>query len=263
MWRLGRKMYAFARGDGLNDPRTNGEYWLLDRVMASCRQPVVVLDVGANRGDWTAQALRVGLTRDELHVHAFEPSVPTRARLAARFETVSRVSVQPFALSDQTGEGNFYNNADNDGTSSLFPVAGAAPEIVQLKTLDDFIQEEGLDVITMVKIDAEGFDLLVLRGGARALSEGIIEVVQFEYNWRWLRNHASLRDVFDFIAGKPYRLGKLVGESIEFFSEWHFELDRYFENNYVLVREDSALRGFGVEVHFDDSNSAVTATPKA
>lgn len=29
MWRLGRKMYAYARGDGQNDPRTNGEYWLL------------------------------------------------------------------------------------------------------------------------------------------------------------------------------------------------------------------------------------------
>src|SRR4029453_10269689 len=114
MWRLGRKMYAFARGDGLNDPRTNGEYWLLDRVMAACQGPVVLLDVGANRGDWTAQALRVGGTSEEVHVPAFAPSEPTRAMLAARFGTVSRVSVQPFALSDQTGEGTFYNDADNE-----------------------------------------------------------------------------------------------------------------------------------------------------
>jgi FkbM family methyltransferase len=263
MWRLGRKIYAFARGDGLNDPRTNGEYWLLDRVMASCRGPVVLLDVGANRGDWTAQALRAGLARDELHVHAFEPSESIRGMLTARFESASEVSVQPFALSDKTGEGTFYNDAGNDGTSSLFPVSGSAAATVQLKTLDDLIQEMGIDELTMVKIDTEGFDLLVLKGGERALRERRIEVIQFEYNWRWLRNHASLRDVFDFVADKPYRLGKLAGERIEFFGEWHFELDRYFENNYVLVREDSALGDFGVDVYFDDSNSAVTAKPNS
>ena len=33
MWRLVRKIYTYARGDGQNDPRTNGEYWLLEHVV--------------------------------------------------------------------------------------------------------------------------------------------------------------------------------------------------------------------------------------
>ncbi len=254
-------MYTFARGDGPNDPRTNGEYWLLGRVLASCRGPVMLLDVGANKGDWTAEALQIGRTLEELHVHAFEPSEHIRAVLAARFGTVGRVTVQPFALSNKMGEATLFSDAGKAGTDSLSSVSGSATTIVQMRTLDDFIEEEEIDYAFMVKIDTEGFDLLVLHGGERAFSEGRIEVAQFEYNWRWLLNHCSLRDVFDFISDKPYRLGKLVGDKIEFFGEWHFELDRYFENNYVLVRKDSALCGFGVELYFDSSNSGVTARP--
>jgi len=50
-------MYTYARGDGPNDPRTNGEYWLLEHVVKASPGPQVLLDVGANKGDWTAQAL--------------------------------------------------------------------------------------------------------------------------------------------------------------------------------------------------------------
>ncbi len=109
----------------------------------------------------------------------------------------------------------------------------------------------------MVKIDTEGFDLLVLRGAEESLHDGRIEVVQFEYNWRWLLNHASLHDVFDLISNKPYRLGKLVGETIEFYDQWHFELDRFFENNYVLIRNNSDLCLLASTVQFDRSNVGV------
>lgn len=111
----------------------------------------------------------------------------------------------------------------------------------------------------MVKIDTEGFDLLVLRGAEQTLHDGRIEIVQFEYNWRWLPNHVCLRDVFALIADKPYRLGKLCGNTIEFYDQWHFELDRFFENNYVLIRNDSNLRMLGSAVRFDESNVVVHA----
>ncbi len=86
------------------------------------------------------------------------------------------------------------------------------------------------------------------------LATGSIEVVQFEYNWRWLLNKASLLDVFALVKDMPYRVGKLLDGSIEFYDEWHFELDRFFENNYVLVRKGSRLDHQGVTVWFDSSN---------
>jgi FkbM family methyltransferase len=175
--------------------------------------------------------------------------------LSARFMESAAVTVQPYALSDALGEATFYSGEVGAGTNSLSPASGTKAEIVKLTTVDEFLQQSREASVSMVKIDTEGFDLLVLKGAEKALSAGLIELVQFEYNWRWLLNHASLRDVFDLISAKPYRLGKLVGETIEFYEKWHFELDRYFENNYVLVRRDSELCFLGIEVHFDRSNA--------
>jgi len=126
-----------------------------------------------------------------------------------------------------------------------------------LRRLDTFLVDERINAVKMAKIDTEGFDFLVLKGAEQALTLGAFEIVQFEYNWRWLLNQTSLRDVFHLISGKPYRLGKLMGESIEFYDDWHFELDRYFENNYVLVRRDSPVMELGRAACFDQSNAPI------
>ena len=250
-------MYTYARGDGQNDPRTNGEYWLLEHVLKASPGPCVLLDVGANKGDWTAQALELAQASREIHVHSFEPSLATRSMLTARFIGSTAVTVQPYALSEKVGEATFYSNEDGAGTNSLSPSSGSNVEVVKVTTIDRFLQQSGIETVSMVKIDTEGFDLLVLRGAAKSLHDGRIEIVQFEYNWRWLLNHASLRDAFDLISNKPYRVGKLVGATIEFYERWHFELDRFFENNYVLVRNNSNLCLLGSTVQFDRSNVGV------
>ena len=257
-WRLGRKMYTSARGDSQNDPATNGEYWLLRNALAMPVGARVFLDVGANMGNWSAKAIEIAGAKQPMKIHAFEPSLETRVMLSARFPDSSAVSVQPYALSDSAGEATFYSEKDGAGTNSLSSSSGSKSEIVKLTTIDIFLEEANIAEVCMVKIDTEGFDLLVLRGAEKALNAGRIEVLQFEYNWRWLQNHVSLRDVFDLIAGKPYCFGKLVGQTIEFYDEWHFELDRFFENNYVLVRQDSDLCLLGEHFRFDRSNVIIS-----
>lgn len=256
-WRLGRKMYTAARGDSQNDPGTNGEYWLLRHVLTLPATTKVLLDVGANKGNWSAKAIEMAGATQALNIHAFEPSQATRLMLAARFPDSNAVTVQPYALSDSTGEATFYSEEVGGGTNSLSSSSGSKSEIVKLTTVDIFLKETDIAEVSMMKIDTEGFDLLVLRGAENALNAGRIEVLQFEYNWRWLLNHASLRDVFDLIADKPYRFGKLVGETIEFYDGWHFELDRFFENNYVLIRKDSKLCWIGKSFQFDYANVSV------
>lgn len=248
-----------ARGDGPNNPRTNGEYWLLEHVLGSSSDTRLLLDVGANKGDWTAEALGFARSHINIHVHAFEPSLATRSMLTARFKESDEVTVEPYALSETVGEATFYSQDNGAGTNSLSPSSGLNAEVVKVTTIDRFLQQTEIGVVSMVKIDTEGFDLLVLRGAEKSLRDGRIDVVQFEYNWRWLLNHACLRDVFDLISDKPYRFGKLSGGIIEFFDQWHFELDRYFENNYVLIRNGSDLRSLGSTVQFDASNVGVYA----
>jgi FkbM family methyltransferase len=257
LWRFGRKVYCLARGDLPNRPETNGEYWLLDQFLATCDTDSVFIDVGANQGDWTLRALDVAARGSaSLKVYAFEPSTATRAILTRRLAARDSVKINANALSSAEGEVYFYSNENGSGTNSLSEVSGNQRELVRMITLDSFLAEGGIRHIGMLKIDTEGFDFAVLKGGERALAAGLIELVQFEYNWRWLINHVALRDVFTFIKDKPYRIGKLVGNSIELFDEWHFEMDRYFENNYVLLREGSSMLNIVNPVRFDESNCA-------
>src|SRR4051794_3594267 len=85
LWRGGRKIYAYARGESANDPHTNGEYLLLRHILESGEGADILLDIGANRGDWTAKALQIAQATRRIHVHAFEPSTATRASLSTRF----------------------------------------------------------------------------------------------------------------------------------------------------------------------------------
>lgn len=257
-WRLGRKIYCWARGDLQNDPSRNGEYWLLEKAINDSDMQLVLFDVGANKGDWSVRALSLAKKFDKQPtLFAFEPCGETRAILKGRLPAGLNVIVSPCALAEAEGEASFYSSGAGSGTNSLNAISGDAVEQVRMTTFDAYIKEHQLERVSMLKIDTEGFDLAVLQGAATALANGKIDLIQFEYNWRWLLNKASLRDVFQLIKGKPYRLGKLVGESMVLFDEWHFELDRFFENNYVLVLKGSAMENRGQSIMFDASNVAV------
>lgn len=255
LWRVGRSAYAAARGDFANDPRTNGEYWLLAEVLRGASSGAVLFDVGANMGDWTVEAQRLCAEKNiQCNLHAFEPAAATRAMLSSRVSAFAEVHA--CALSDRPGETAFYSTSVGAGSNSLYLMQGAEKEVVRLATLDQMIADAVDGGVLFVKVDTEGFDLSVLRGAEESLKGGLIEVVQFEYNWRWLQNHASLLDVFAFIEALPYRLGKLAGERIEFYDVWHFELDRFIEANFVLVRRGSSFEAFGTGMEFNDFNTA-------
>ncbi len=255
LWRISRKFYMLSRLDGDNDPTKNGEYWLLKQVVELAKPETPLLfDVGANQGNWTDKALAFRGSK-AIRIEAFEPSSETRRILVERVGSNASVGVNAVALSSEVGTARFYSNSVGAGTNSLDSVSGDRVEEVDVTTIDMYMAKHSLQRIDFLKIDTEGFDFNVLQGASGVLQQGNIEIIQFEYNWRWLINHKSLRDVFAFIADKPYRFGKLSGNRIHLFEVWHFELDRYFENNYVLVHKNSALMALTKEARFDGSNT--------
>ena len=257
-WRMGRKLYFWGRGEQHNSPEANGEYWLLAEVVRLSSQHAHFMDIGANKGDWTIEALKLSEeTGKSVNLHAFEPCTGTRQMLEARLPEGAGARVNALAMSSTPGETEFYSSGAGLGTNSLNQVSGTEVERVQVSTIDAYLESNGINRVELVKVDTEGFDLEVLRGAERALSEGKIALIQFEYNWRWLLNRASLLQVFQLIAGTPYRFGRLVNGGIKIYEQWHFELDRYFEGNYVLIHVDFVLNESCSRVEFDQHNVGI------
>jgi FkbM family methyltransferase len=259
LYRVGRKLYRYARREEENHPSTNGEYWLLDLAVTNAKAGALTMfDVGANMGDWTAQARECLLRHGRKGMtYAFEPTPSTFKVLNQRFWGDTSIRAIPLAVSEEPGEQTFYVVAEMAGTNSLVDGEGGAKTAVQVTTVDAILAEHRIEHVTLLKSDTEGNDLAVLRGGAQSLAEGRVDIWQFEYNHRWVYSRSFLRDVFELIRETPYALGKLYCNGIELFDAWHPELERYFETNFVLIRAGSSLQRIAGSFSFDQSNVAV------
>jgi FkbM family methyltransferase len=246
IWRAGRKLYMWARKDQPNEMATNGECRLqrlvVDNMAASSR--LIALDVGARIGDWSKSLLDAarGLPGGIL-IHAFEPVPDSRRTIA---ETLAgpigsgQLRVNAIALSDTLEKRPMYVPHHQAGTSTLHPDSSVNYEQVlevETSTADEYCRANSIDHIDLFKVDTEGNDLSVIRGASGLLKRGAIDVLQFEYNHRWVYSRTFLKDVFDLIEGGPYRLAKICSDALEVYTEWHPELERYFETNYALVHE--------------------------
>jgi FkbM family methyltransferase len=137
----------------------------------------VFVDVGAHYGYHSLLASElVGPTG---RVVAFEPNRQTFALLAANLASRANVKAEPFALADVEGAAALQDYGPRHSSlCTLLPEARvpaaeraslrAATAIVPSTTLDRYADAHGMrpDVI---KIDAEGAELAVLRGGTRLL----------------------------------------------------------------------------------------------
>jgi FkbM family methyltransferase len=267
-WRVGRRIYCKARGEVANDLAANGEAYVQASVLKatqSLEAPITVFDIGANIGDWTRSLLsqlpraRVSTTK----VYLFEPVPATLARLRENlsgFPNNEAAQVYPVAISDSEGLAEMVVLSETGGTNSLEfdeRLAASASEVVTVKkaTLTAFCAAQGIAHIHLLKCDAEGHDARVLKGALPLLKSGRIDVAQFEYNHRWIYARAFLKDIFNLVDGLPYHLARVCPRNIEVFEAWHPELERFFEGNYLIVREP-ALAWFDAWCgKFDDSNT--------
>lgn len=248
-WRLGRALYMDARGDIPNDMATNGEVFLQRCIVQAwlkhraAGEPIVVFDIGANQGDWTASLLQQinDAPITPVKIFAFEPDPDAYAMLRARFGTDRRVTVEQACLSSQRGQATLYRYGRAVGTNSLHAGDQGWVESMPIPTdtLDDYCARQAIQQITFVKCDTEGHDFEVITGARHLLRRGAISIFQFEYNFRWIYARRFLKDVFEFIQGLPYRLGKIQTNHVVVFDQWHFELERYFEGNYVLLHHSA------------------------
>jgi FkbM family methyltransferase len=238
-YRVGRLLMSEARFDVPNDPACNGEREVQATVLryGEPGRKTVVFDVGANVGDWTCALLEQAAGLATLDVHAFEPCSGTYDILLSRIGTLSvSANVVPVrkACSSSSGAGSLHVVGVGAGTNSLTCAEPAdSIEQIELVSIDDYCRTSDIDHVSLLKIDAEGHDIEVIKGATRMLKQQNIEVLQFEYNQRWIFNSAFLRDVFNILSPWGYRIGKVTPYGVEFYESWDWELETFREGNYL------------------------------
>ena len=269
-YRLGRSLYMQARGDLANNMSTNGELMIQRDVIkanqSSTKEKLVFFDVGANIGDWSISLLSnyEEYRPQAPQLYVFEPVPSTSHILKKRLGENKGIHYVQRALSSKDGTDEIYIAGEAAGTNSLHcENVSVAPESITIKkiTATEFCATQGINNIHLFKSDTEGHDMEVILGSLPLLEEGRVAVFQFEYNHRWIFSRHYLKDVFDAIDGLPYRVGKICPDHIEVYDKWHPEHERFFEANYVLLRED-AISWFSTRECNLDINNTIAVDSK-
>jgi FkbM family methyltransferase len=174
-------------GYRLQDMRKIGrDPWRDVEILLQPNRAPVCFDVGAHRGETIRSIVELF---PKASIHAFEPDPDNFAALqdATRDLPQARLRLYSLALGDCPGQAKLQKTFFSM-THSLLPAATlnspAHKKIgeveITVTTLDLFCQREKIEAIDLLKIDCQGFDLRVLHGAGKMLSERRIKVIQCE-----------------------------------------------------------------------------------
>jgi FkbM family methyltransferase len=201
----------------------------IDRLLflQAVRRGDIVLDVGANVGDVTE--LLSDIVGRSGHVHAFEPVAPTYQRLLDRCSHPlcdRNLTLNNFGFSDQAGSLPIVVPSGDFGQASMVShEAGSWGKstdrneyVCQVTTLDEYAKESLGRRLDFIKVDVEGAELLVLRGGVMTL-RAHRPVLYLEISPQWTKGFGyAPPDLVRFLAVLGYSRFFLVQGTV-------FELD--------------------------------------
>jgi len=201
------------------------------------RADPIILDVGANVGDWSQEMKR---------------SVPA-ARLwmvEAQFEcqqficdrAIPDATLVGKAISAHAGTVTLYRSQATDGLASLqargdsyFQDRNFVSQNVQSTTLDEVVAEYALDEVDFLKLDIEGHELAALKGAESSLRSQRIKALSFEFGSGNVNSRTFFRDFWDLLHPLGYAIARVTPAGQMIVLERYYEDCEYFRgvSNYV------------------------------
>ena len=155
----------------------------LNQLLDNINEKASVLDVGANLGVFTTNAARhINVSS----VYAIEPGWDTFNHLLQnlKIQGVSdKCKVINAAVSDTIGKIDLYSG---NGMSETFNILGNKTGETKLNTVDcvtlDYLLELLDTTFDIIKIDVEGAEIFVLKGGSEAISKSQAAMLEIHTN---------------------------------------------------------------------------------
>jgi len=198
---------------------------------------VVVLDIGANRGEYSELLLN---TFPKAEIHAFEPAVKTFKLLDSRLGGRANVSTYNFALGNMDGSVHLYKENAIARIASLTPLdvtKDHLTEEIAIRRLDSIFPTLNVEQINLAKIDVEGHEMDVLMGAEEVIRSGKINNVQFELGEFSIDTRTTLKSFFTFFGDYQYELFLIRPRSLHPLKKYKSLYEQYSTTNFVACRK--------------------------
>lgn len=167
---------------------------------------MVVFDIGAHIGYFTV--LFSKLAGADGKVYAFEPDNGNFILLEKNTKKRKNVKIYRQAIADRTGGLTFYKIKNSTMCHTIIPTDNTDKVTVSATTIDDFILEQKIKIVNIIKIDIEGGEPLAFKGMSRFLAAAKNLSIIMEYNPSALQS--GNLDSFEFLKS-------LVGRGFNIF----------------------------------------------
>jgi FkbM family methyltransferase len=169
-----------------------------------------VIDVGANIGQFAAE-VRHALPK--AHIYSFEPMKDCFAKLNDSRKKDSNFTSYNFALGDSAGSSVIHKNNYAPSSSLLentavleeaFPfVKNSQDETILIKTLDSVLDISKLKKNILLKLDVQGYEEKVMRGGPKVLAESSFVLVEASF-YELYEGQPLFADIFKYLSERGF-----------------------------------------------------------
>lgn len=210
LWRTSSGSWWLARDSALDERLIHASFEERETLFMQqvLRPGMTVVDAGAHHGFYTLLASRlVGRTG---RVIAFEPSPRERKRWRAhaRINLRRNAEIHACALGDDTHEQTLYVvQGREDWCNSLRePQVDAQfiPVRVQVRRLDEVLEDRRVSKLHFLKLDVEGAELSALRGAHGTLLSSRPVILAEVQDLRTRAWGYRAQDILDFLSGRNY-----------------------------------------------------------
>ncbi len=81
---------------------------------------------------------------------------------------------------------------------------GTSQEVITITTVDDFVASHAIEMVDLLKIDTEGYDLKVLEGAEATIRRGGIRIVYAEVGFLGSTRHVTLPAMMDHLIPRGF-----------------------------------------------------------
>jgi len=211
-YKFNKLLYSLSlRGLGIlnyESDKISGEEHFID-VQLKKLVDGVVFDVGANIGRYSEMILK---NNKNIRVFAFEPHPKTYSKLVNNTLETGIVTLNS-GVGAQKGFLTLYDYADEDGSSHASVYKDVIEKIhkgqaiahtVSIISLDDFVIQNSIEKVNLLKIDTEGHELEVLKGFQQFIGNNNVDLIHFEFNEMNIISKVSFKDFWDLLPNYDF-----------------------------------------------------------
>ncbi|GAB3693541.1 FkbM family methyltransferase [Spirosoma flavus] len=222
-------------------PDNSGEARVIDYIYKklSKQECVTIFDVGANVGEYVILLER---HFESASIYCFEPSINTYSKLLTNTKEFDNIKYYNFGFGSHSEKVTLFSEKNESALASLynrkldhFNIEMSYCEEVDLRTVDEFCQDNFIDHIHFIKIDVEGHEIQVLQGAKQMIDAGKIDFIQFEFGGCNIDSKTYFQDFFYQLKDK-YTIYRIVQNGLHKIDAYREDYELFLTTNFLAER---------------------------